>query len=265
MLPWMNDFTVAKYRELLSEILRSGYNVYGVAEWLKSNPSKGVLIRHDIDRTPGNALLTARAESDLGIRSTYYCRILPHCFKPHILHEIASMGHEIGYHYEDLALARGDFKEALRLFRIHLTQVRELYPVTTVAMHGSPLAPYDNRLIWKHAKLTDFDLIGEAFQTVDYSNMYYCTDTGRTWGETKANLRDRPAKFLTADVDTTNDLIKFVGSTPNLQLALVTHPERWSDSAFHWHFQKLRDTTFNVAKLLLRSLRAKGALKTQEV
>jgi len=265
MLPWMKDFTVSQYRELLTEILRRGYNVFGVAEWIKSNPSEGVLIRHDIDRTPANALLTARVERDLGIKSTFYFRILPHCFKPEIIREIHSMGHEIGYHYEDLSLSKGNISEAVSLFRKHLTLVREISPVTTVAMHGSPLSANDNRLIWKSATLSEFGLSAEVFMTIDYSMMYYFTDTGRTWGDTKANLRDRPAKFLTTEIDTTLDLIKFLQSTQKGRIALVTHPERWSDDSLHWHFQKMRDMTFNAAKLLLRTLRTKGVLKTQEV
>jgi len=54
---------------------------------------------------PENSLQTAKIEHSLGIRSTYFFRIIPETFKPEIIRQIADLGHEIGYHYEDLTLA----------------------------------------------------------------------------------------------------------------------------------------------------------------
>jgi len=45
----------------------------------------------------------ARLENELGIKATYFFRTIPHTFKPEIIKEIAGMGHEIGYHYENLS------------------------------------------------------------------------------------------------------------------------------------------------------------------
>jgi len=41
----------------------------------------------------------------MGIRGTYYFRIVPESFDENVIKEIYSMGHEVGYHYEDMSLA----------------------------------------------------------------------------------------------------------------------------------------------------------------
>ncbi len=65
-----------------------------------------------MDRKPGNALKMARLEDEMGIRATYFFRTIPHTFKPEIIKEVSGMGHEIGYHYEDMDLSsRGQRSE----------------------------------------------------------------------------------------------------------------------------------------------------------
>ncbi|MBA7531110.1 hypothetical protein ES705_23321 [subsurface metagenome] len=39
------------------------------------------------------------------IKGTYYFRIVTQSFNPEIIEQIAELGHEIGYHYEDFVLA----------------------------------------------------------------------------------------------------------------------------------------------------------------
>ena len=64
-----------------------------------------VVLRHDIDRKPMNALRMAELEYELGIQSTYYFRF-PCTFKPEIIRKIRDLGHEVGYHYEVLSKAK---------------------------------------------------------------------------------------------------------------------------------------------------------------
>jgi hypothetical protein len=64
-----------------------------------------IALRHDVDRSPNYALKTAQIEHDLGIRGSYYFRIVPESFDAGIIERIAELGHEIGYHYEDVDLA----------------------------------------------------------------------------------------------------------------------------------------------------------------
>jgi len=65
------------------------------------NP-KFVILRHDVDAKPQNSLRFAHWEHDNSIRGTYYFRSGPTGFDKTTIREIASLGHETGYHYETL-------------------------------------------------------------------------------------------------------------------------------------------------------------------
>jgi len=72
---------------------------------LITHHSSLVILRHDVDRLPENSLRTAKIEHDLGIRGSYYFRIVQESFDEEVIKKIAALGHEVGYHYEDVDLA----------------------------------------------------------------------------------------------------------------------------------------------------------------
>ena len=185
------DFTLKKYEELLKVIIQNRIPVFTIEQWIATQPKQGIVLRHDVDRKAKNALAVAKLEHKYSIKSTFYFRITKNSFKPDIIEEIAGLGHEIGYHYEDLSLAGGDYDKAIKLFQVHLKMFEPFAKVMTIAMHGRPLSKYDNRDLWKKFDFRNFGLIGEAFLSIDYSDMYYFTDTGRNWDVSKSNLRDK--------------------------------------------------------------------------
>jgi hypothetical protein len=245
------DFTYYKYKELIKAISIKGIKVFTVYNWYKENPKKGLLIRHDIDRWAENSLDIATLENDFNIKTTYYFRKTKDSFKPNIINEIARLGHEIGYHYEDLSLANGNFEKAKELFSFHLSRLREIADVKTCAMHGRPFSKYDNRDLWGKFQLKDFDLDSEAFLSIDYSDTYYFTDTGRSWAENSANLRDKVKTNKIADISSTNELIEFIYNNPDEKIALVVHTERWPKSYYGYVKSKITDGVINIAKGML--------------
>jgi len=250
------DFTVSKYEELIKRVNAAKIPVYGILDWMTNQPERGIFIRHDVDRNPKNSLEVAKLESDLGWKTTYYFRIVSASYNEEIINEIAGLGHEIGYHYEDLSLANGDYEKAIQLFNDHLSKLRTLSEIKTVAMHGRPLSKYDNRHLWNKYKVKDYGLHGEAFLDIDYSNVFYFTDTGRNWIMDKNNLR---YKTLSRNVEkmirSTDDLIEFMTSQPTEKFALITHPERWSDNKIYWMTQLLKDTGINQVKKVIKASR----------
>jgi hypothetical protein len=246
----MRDFTLGAYLDVLLLLGENRREVYGVANWLRASPKKGVLIRHDVDRRPMNALLMAKAEAELGVSTSYYFRTVGSSNAPEIMRAIENLGHEVGYHYEDLARARGNIGVAKASFSANLEYMRRIVTVDTVAMHGSPVSPFDNRDLWKHQTLLTHRLIGEAFLSVNYSDFYYLTDTGRRWGASRANLRDRPVIALEAptSVQTTDDLLRFIQDGMFDKLALTVHPERWDQRVPGWVYQRCRDGLINAGK-----------------
>jgi hypothetical protein len=69
------------------------------------NSERLVILRHDVDLKPQNSLATAKIEHGLGIKGSYYFRMVPESFNVDIIKEIVSLGHEIGYHYETMDTA----------------------------------------------------------------------------------------------------------------------------------------------------------------
>lgn len=252
----MKDFTHQKYEELLLTIISLGFPIFGVANWLEvPTPKKGAMIRHDVDRRPENALAMAKLEHDLGIKTTYYFRVVGSAYSSTIILSIADLGHEIGYHYEDLALAKGDLKKAVESFKKHIEKLRKLTPIKTVAMHGSPLSAEHNLDIWSNVSLSDIGILGDAFLSVDYREIKYFTDTGRGWNRSKVNLRDRPPGVIECDLEGhgTVDLIRYLRTNRVEKLAFCIHPERWNANPIDWSLQLIIDSACNMIKKIVKS------------
>jgi hypothetical protein len=253
----MRDFTLAAYARVLDEVQRRFGGAVGILQWQRLDQRTGCVIRHDVDRRPANALRMAALEQSRGIRTTYYFRVVGSAFNLDAMRHVQAMGHEVGYHYEDLALARGDGGRALESFSSHLATLRKHVDVKTVAMHGSPLSRFNNLEMWKSASLADFGLEADAFLTVDYRGVAYFTDTGRDWSGRRANLRDCPpgAAPAPAHVQSTFDLAQHVSVMTETALAISAHPERWDDRLVPWTGQLAKDSAANRVKQVLRIIR----------
>ncbi|MFW5879254.1 MAG: hypothetical protein ACOCUV_00360 [bacterium] len=248
------DFTIHKFRRLC-EAVASNYQTITMAEYFKGQkPENFVLMRHDVDRMPGHALATARIEHELGIRSTYYFRAMKNTFKPNIMKQIEDMGHEVGYHYEDLSVANGDSEKAIEMFKSNLADFRRICDVKTICMHGRPLSKYDNRDLWKTYAFEDYGIIGEAYLSAG-EELNYFSDTGRNWGD-KNSLRDHMSSTeTTVSAKTTHDLIDMVLSRNLSNYYILTHPERWSLNLMDWSMYFAMDNVFNVGKKTLQVMR----------
>ena len=248
----VRDFTMAKYGELCRVLLGAGYTPVTVDRYLAGGSGgRTVILRHDVDRKPENALKMAELEHALGVTSTYYFRH-PHTFIPEIIEQVLSLGHEVGYHYEVLAKAKGDYEKAITLFARELEEFRTLCDVRTICMHGSPLSRYDNRDLWKRYDFGEFGLVGEAYLSMAGKGLRYLTDTGRNWGG-KHSVRDAMpgAGGIPPSVATTDDLARWVGSAGEEGLYLTVHPERWAMSEGEWAVSYSQDVVSNFGKKVL--------------
>ncbi|MDA3781326.1 MAG: hypothetical protein PF487_14030 [Bacteroidales bacterium] len=213
-----------------------------------------ILIRHDVDRKPYNALDMAKLENELGISSTYYFRYKKHTFLPKIIKKIQSLGHEIGYHYENLSDSNGNMDIALEDFRSKLKKFRNIVPINTISMHGRPLKKFDNRDMWTDNKifLNNCNILGEIYLDIDYSDIAYINDTGRNWSQNKSNIRDKVNSKIIADFKNQIELETFLKDNDNNKIVFQTHPERWTDNYFDWTVQLLKDTGINIIKSIIQ-------------
>jgi len=189
----MRDFSLTIYKKLLGEFIQAGYRFITFVEFVQSpdEKEKTIILRHDVDKKPLLSLRTAVLENELQIKGTYYFRVIKNELPRETIGRIAKMGHEIGYHYDDLNDAKGIEGKALELFSKNLAKLREIAPIKTICMHGSPLSKHDNRELWKSHDYLDFGIVGEPYFDIDFNDVMYLTDTGRRWDGGKVNIRDR--------------------------------------------------------------------------
>ncbi len=298
----MRDFTLKTYSKLLDTLVSKGYRFVRFDDFLKENSkfkiqnSKLIILRHDVDRKPENALRTAQMENELGIKGTYYFRIVPESFDEKLIREIAGLGHEIGYHYEEvdtvyrqvkskkskvksemqiLRHAHNDNEAMITLayekFKVNLEKIRKIVAVNTICMHGSPLSPFDNKIIWEKYSYKDLGIIGEPYFDIDWNEFGYLTDTGRRWNGSDVSVRDKVNSFQSAVVSEqqiknsewlmlkdqlkkTQDIINAIeqNKLPD-KLMITVHPERWTDSRFAWLHELVWQNVKNMVKKLIVS------------
>jgi hypothetical protein len=129
------DFTIEIYKELLDAFISEGYTFQTYRDFILAPAEKVVILRHDVDDRKLHSLNFARIQNQLGIKATYYFRVVPESFDSKMMKEIESMGHEVGLHYEEMDLARGDREKAYELFLNHLKTFRAIVNVKTICMH----------------------------------------------------------------------------------------------------------------------------------
>ena len=250
------DFTLEKYTELLEELQKADYQFITFGDYCnKREGVRFVILRHDVDLKAENSLVTARIEHQLGIKASYYFRMVEQSNKPEIIREIVALGHEIGYHYEDMTICQGDVEKAIAHFKEHLAYFRQYYPVKTICMHGAPRSKFDGRDLWMHYDYHNFGIIGEPYFDVDFSKVFYLTDTGRSWDGFNVSLRDKipihQDEWIIRGLvyHSTDDIIKALhdGSFPK-QLMLTTHPQRWVDKTWAWMKELAVQSVKNVVK-----------------
>ena len=246
----MRDFTLQSYRSLLQAFQKTGYH-FQTFEEMMTVPTAGqtVVMRHDVDELAHNALKMAQLENKLGVRATYFFRIVKQSNVPEVIEQIVKLGHEVGYHYEDLALAEGDTDKAVKSFEANLAYFRQYYPVKSVCMHGSSTSKYDNRLLWKEKSLSDYGLVGEPYLSVDFNHVFYLTDTGYAWDGSKVATRDVVESPFALHFHSTQQIIDCLNHNGFPEKSLILAHTLWTDSWSQWHWLHLREFLRNNVKL----------------
>lgn len=235
----------------------------------------------------------AELEKEFGIKGTYYFRIVPESFDESIIKQIEEMGHEIGYHYEEIDLVlkrktRDERREILRfaqndppslsrsgikdnepqhaaynklptaildaaweLFKKNVEKIRNVAEVNTICPHGSPLSPFDNKMIWDKYDYKKAGIIGDAHLDTDWNKFGYLTDTGRRWNGASVSIRDKVENSQNSEISNwfkkTGDIIANVDKLPE-KIMLTIHPERWNDNLLFWLEELISQNIKNVIK-----------------
>ena len=141
---------------------------------------------------------------------------------------------------------------AIRDFERNLEKLRKLYPVKTICMHGSPLSKYDNKKLWEKYDYRDYGIIAEPYFDIDYNEVFYLSDTGRSWNNSDASIRDKVNSGFDIKIKNTNDLIKKIENGELLdKIMLNIHPQRWTNDYVPWVKELVGQNVKNVFKKLL--------------
>ena len=262
------DFSLSIYRKLLETLQQSGYAFYTFEDWcLGLAEGKYVILRHDVDLKASHSLATAKIEAEMGIRASYYFRVVPQSNQPQLIKAIVRLKHEIGYHYEDMSIFKGDVEKSIAHFIRQLNYFRQFYPVKTISMHGSPASKWDNRDLWKTYNYRDYGILGEPYMDLLTSDalskgkIVYFTDTARMWDGDKYNVRDkrimevRPvkvnAKVKRKNIHTTFEFIEWLTTKPAVNAMMITtHPQRWTNNVVEWFEEYVMQNVKNLVKQL---------------
>lgn len=242
------DFTIKILTNLLNELIKNNYRFCTFLDFLGCENNKTVVLRHDIDILTPGTIEIAEMENKLGIKGTYYFRSVKCSFNPDVIKKIALLGHEIGYHYEDLTLEKGNFENAIKSFENNLFEFRKYYPVKTICMHGSPLSKWDNKLLWDKYSYRNYGVLGEPYFDLNYDRIFYLTDTGRRW-DGNVSVRDKVNSGFDMKFRKTEEIIEAVKENNFPNVALITiHPQRWNDDGFKWFMELVSQNAKNVIK-----------------
>jgi hypothetical protein len=253
------------------------------------NPERLLILRHDVDLKPQNSLATAKIEHELDIKGSYYFRMVPESYNVDIIKEIASLGHEIGYHYETMDTAgrmhnpqpatrnsevpsinqspddnwvnhsinKSLIDAAYQQFCENLQTLRQVADIKAICMHGSPRSKYDNKDIWTKYNYRKLGIIGEPYFDIDFDDFFYLTDTGRRWDGWRVSVRDKVSqqeRWIAADLvfKKTKDIVE--GANQNRlpeRIMITVHPQRWNNSMLEWIKEFILQNLKNIVKRIM--------------
>lgn len=251
------NFTLTQYSKFLKKIKESKLTPITFKEYFSlKNPKKSLIIRHDIDRKPKNALKMAKLEKKYKIKSVYYFRTKKNSLDPKIIKQITKMGHEIGYHYECLSDGKGNISKALIIFQENLTKLKKITNIYTISMHGRPFNKWNNLLIWKkpenHQLIKNkFKLLGEVYLDINYKDILYITDSGRNFSN-KFNKNDKVNSEVKISINNFSELLDVINNNKYPKIIISFHPERWTNNPIQWIIQFFKDQLINISKTILK-------------
>ncbi|MCD4747646.1 MAG: hypothetical protein K8R58_15225 [Bacteroidales bacterium] len=250
----IKDFTFQAYKLLLEEGLGRGYEITSYENYInsKTTDDKVIIMRHDVDRKPWNGVKMARIEKDLRVIASYYFRVVNESYDEQAIKEIIGLGHEFAYHYEDLALANGNYEKAIENFGKNLEKLRQFYPIVTMCMHGSPKTKWNNNMIWDKYNFHDYEIVADPHFDIDFSKVFYITDASRAWNKESVTVRDKPISEMKIEVKTIFDIIDKIRSDKMpTQIMLNIHPHNWAESDLCWLKTKYYQSLKNIIKRVL--------------
>jgi hypothetical protein len=182
------DFTYDSYIRLLNTVVENGYNYANYHNYREILNS--CILRHDVDYDLNKALEFAKVESSIycagrEIQSTYFVLLTSPLYNifsntaSGILKEIASMGHEIGLHFDETQYMGSSFSpiHIVKCIQKELGILEQIIerPITVVSMHRPSQSIIE-------ADITIPNAVNSYSQTF-FKEFKYISDSRHNWRE----------------------------------------------------------------------------------
>lgn len=254
-------FLYNKWDEFCRQLKESGFNSIPACEVLEHRYNKQfVVLKHDVETKPKNALKLARIEEKYAQRGSYYVQayLLNKYNNIKILKKIQNMGHEVTYHHDVMDSCNGDLKQAEQEFELNREKFETNgFLVKTVCQHGNPIMNRVNynsnrdffrskEIELKHPNICDIMVNLKKRTNTDY---IYISDAGYGWkiifdpetnDITNSDDKNISLKRLSESIDILNK-----GNS----LIISTHPHRWCSSFVYY---QMRHTMFITVKRAIK-------------
>ena len=86
------DFTLKTYTQLIEIIQKQRYSFQTFAGFIQKPEARSIILRHDVDRLPDNALKIANIEKELEVRASYYFRVVKQSLMRILLEKLLEWG-----------------------------------------------------------------------------------------------------------------------------------------------------------------------------
>lgn len=202
------EFTFEWYGEFLDVLVDQGYDSVGFEGAPEGELEAGaLLVRHDVDLSPRNALRIGQLEADRGITSTYFFLVsnpLYNVFDAScraVMQELDSLGHTIGVHFSTHQYWQSRPPDRSLVDRVTGERTALETVVGSIAdaisFHCPPEWTLDTR----------FEGLVSTYEPRYFSEIGYIADSGQRWRR-EPPLRDR---------------------LPD-RLQVLTHPGLWAET-----------------------------------
>lgn len=174
-------FDYKNYSNILKKIIsdRPIYSFQAYQNLSNDDKSKPlVILRHDVEVSPGRALKLAKLDNEEGAISTFFF-LVTSCYNifeknnTKIINEILSMGHEVGLHYDGSII--NDIDSKIKIFKSQIDLINNHFgiEIKSVSAH----LPMRNNSIIKFPNYID------AYDKKFIQDMKYLSDSNQAFRE----------------------------------------------------------------------------------
>lgn len=173
------EFTYNAYVNLIDLLRKHDYTIASYHDYKKV--SRSVILRHDIDYDLDKSIRLAQLENSIGVRSTYFVLLTGDFYNLFAranrekLKSIATLGHEIGLHFDETCYKSLDRVEHYILEEKVILEKLIDEPVRVISMHRPSRQMLDMNL--------HIDGLINSYSSTFFKDIKYLSDSRRRWRE----------------------------------------------------------------------------------